>query len=49
MVEYDEIRKHLAHCRFTDHARRQMESESFGMIRAEEVLQAPDRGKIIEE
>lgn len=48
-MEYDEIRKYLANCRFTDHARREMEAEAFGMIRAEEVLQALDRGGIIEE
>jgi len=48
-VEYDEIRKCLWNCRFTDHARREMEAESFGLIRAEEVLQALDRGEIIEE
>lgn len=48
-MECDEIRKCLANCRFTDHARREMETEPFGLIRVEEVLQALDRGEIIEE
>jgi hypothetical protein len=49
VVEYDEIRKYLANSRFTDHARREMEAEPLGMIRIEEVLQALDRGEILEE
>jgi len=48
-VEYDEIRKCLVNCRFTDHARRKMEAESFGTIRVEEIMQALDSGEIIEE
>ena len=36
-------------CRFTDHARREMETEPFGPIRVDDVLQALDSGEIIEE
>lgn len=48
-MEYAEIRQCLAECRFTDHARREMETESFGVIRVDEVLQALDTGEIIEQ
>jgi len=48
-VDYDEVRSVVANCRFTDHARREMESEPFGLIRVDEVLQALDAGEIIEE
>jgi len=48
-VDYEEIRRCLADCRFTDHARREMEAEPLGIIRVDEVLQALERGEIIEE
>jgi hypothetical protein len=48
-VEYGEIRKCLANCRFTDHARREMEAEPFGLIWVDEVLRVLDTGDIIEE
>lgn len=48
-MDYGEIRLCLTNCRFTDHARREMEAEPFGIIHVEEVLQALDTGEIIEE
>lgn len=48
-MEYQEIRQCLGDCRFTDHARREMETEPLGLIRVDEVLQALETGKIIEE
>ena len=36
-------------CQFTDHARREMEGESLGLIHVDEVLQALTSGEIIEE
>jgi len=48
-MDYAEIRRCLPNCRFTDHARREMETEPLGTIRVEEVLQALDTGEIIEE
>jgi len=47
-MEYAEIRQCMVACRFTDHARREMETESLGLIRLDEVLQALDTGEIIE-
>ena len=37
------------HLRFTDHARREMESELFGVIRVEVILDALASGEIIED
>ncbi len=48
-MDYGEIRQCLANCRFTDHARREMETEPFGAIRLDEVLRALETGAIIEE
>ena len=48
-MDYAEIRRCLVNCRFTDHARREMETEPFGVIRVEEILQILDVGEIIEE
>jgi len=48
-VDYGEIRQCLANCRFTDHARREMETEPFGAIRLDEVLRALEVGDILEE
>lgn len=48
-MDYAEIRRCLAHCRFTDHARREMDTEPLGIIRIEEIMQALDSGEIIEE
>ena len=39
----------MGNCRFTEHARREMESESFGLIRVDEVMEALNGGEIIEE
>lgn len=39
----------MGNCRFTEHARREMESESFGRIRIDEVLETLTGGEIIEE
>ncbi len=48
-MDYGEIRQCLVNCRFTDHARREMETEPFGAIRLDEVLRALEIGAIIEE
>lgn len=48
-MDYEEIRRCLADCRFTDHARREMENEPFGVIRVDEVLHVLETGGIIEE
>jgi len=48
-MDYAEIRRCSVNCRFTDHARKEMEAEPLGRIRVEEVLQALDTGEIIEE
>ena len=39
----------MADCRFTDHARREMETEPFGAIRVDEVLRTLQAGEIIEQ
>lgn len=48
-MDYEKIRQCLADCRFTDHARQEMETEPFGVIQVDEVLQALETGEIIEE
>ena len=48
-MEHEGIRRCLVNCRFTDHARREMEAEPFGVIRVDEVLRVLDTGEIIEE
>lgn len=48
-MDYEEIRRCLDDCRFTDHARREMEAEPFGVIRVDEVLEVLESGEIIEE
>ncbi len=48
-MDYVEIRRCAANCRFTDHARKEMESEPLGRIHLEEVLQVLAIGEIIEE
>ncbi len=48
-MAHSEIRQCLANCRFTDHARREMDTEPLGAIYVEEILQALDSGEIIEE
>lgn len=48
-MNYANIARCLAHCHFTDHARREMESEPLGRIRVDEILQALETGEIIEE
>ena len=47
-MDYTEIRRHITHCRFTDHARREMEEEPLGVIYVGEVLQVLETGEIIE-
>ncbi len=44
-----EVRRCAANCRFTDHARREMDEESLGRIHVEEVLQIIETGEIIEQ
>ena len=48
-MDYAEIWRCAANCRFTDHARKEMEEEPFGRIHVEEVLQAIETGEIIEQ
>ena len=48
-MDYGTIRSCLSVCRFTEHARREMEAESLGRILTSEVLEALDSGEIIEE
>ena len=48
-MDYAEIRRCSVTCLFTDHARKEMETEPLGRIRVEEVLQVLDAGEIIEE
>ena len=48
-MDYDAIRRCLPGCRFTDHARREMEAEPLGRILTDEILAALDSGEIIEE
>jgi hypothetical protein len=48
-MNYSEIRQCLANCRFTDHARKEMEEEPLGRIRVVELLHALSVGEIIEE
>ena len=47
-MDYPEIQHCLGECRFTDHARREMEAEPLGRIGVEEVLHALETGEIIE-
>jgi hypothetical protein len=37
-MTYAEIQRCLTHCLFTDHARREMDTEPLGRIHVEEVL-----------
>ena len=48
-MHYDAIRRCVPDSRFTDHARREMDTEPLGRIVADEILDALDSGKIIEE
>lgn len=48
-MDYAEIWRCLVNCRFTDHARREMETEPLGSIHTKEILQALDSSEIIEE
>jgi len=47
-VEYKQIQQGIGDCRFTDHARREMENEPFGIITGADVLGALQAGEIIE-
>lgn len=47
-MDYSEIRQCLANCRFTDHARKEMEEEPLGRISLTELLHALGVGEIIE-
>jgi hypothetical protein len=49
LVDYEDIRRCLDGCRFTDHARREMEAEPFGIIRVDEILTVLETGEIIEQ
>lgn len=48
-MDYAEIRSCVVDCRFTDHARREMDEEPLGRIHLEEVLQAIEAGEMIEQ
>jgi hypothetical protein len=48
-MHYDAIRRCIPGSRFTDHARREMDTEPLGRIVADEILEALDSGEIIEE
>lgn len=48
-MDLNHIRMCLGNCRFTDHARREMESEPFGVIRVDELLEALASAEIIED
>jgi hypothetical protein len=48
-VDYERIRQCIGDCRFTDHARREMENEPFGVITVAEVLEALQAGEVIED
>jgi len=48
-MHYDTIRRCVQGCRFTDHARREMEMEPLGQISTDEILAVLDSGEIIEE
>jgi hypothetical protein len=48
-MDYAEIRQCSANCRFTDHARKEMDEEPFGRISVAELLHALSIGEIIEE
>ena len=48
-MNYEEILQCAADCRFTDHARREMENEPFGAIQVDEVLRVLQAGEIIEQ
>ena len=48
-MDFDHVRLCIGNCRFTDHARREMESEFLGVIRVDELLEALASGEIIED
>jgi hypothetical protein len=48
-MDYEEIRKYLDNCYFSEHARREMEAEPFGIIRVDDVSYVLRTGEIIEE
>jgi hypothetical protein len=48
-MDYSEIQQCLANCRFTDHARKEMDEEPLGRISVVELLHALRVGEIIEE
>ena len=48
-MDYKHIRLCLGNCRFTDHARREMESEARGVIHIDELLEALESGEIIDD
>jgi hypothetical protein len=43
-----EVRRCATNCRFTDHARKEMDEEPLGRIQVEAVLQSIEAGEIIE-
>ena len=44
-----EVRRCATNCRFTDHARKEMDEEPLGRSQVEEVLQSIEAGEIIEQ
>jgi hypothetical protein len=48
-VDYEIIVETLAGCVFTEHARREMESEPYGVIGVQDIVQCLQSGEIIEE
>ena len=48
-MDYKIIAETLERCVFTEHARREMESEPYGVIQVDDVVQCLRRGEIIEE
>ena len=48
-MDYEIIAGTLERCVFTEHARREMESEPYGIIRVDDVVQCLRSGEIIEE
>ena len=48
-MDYEIIAETLERCVFTEHARREMESEPYGVIQVDDVVQCLRSGEIIEE
>jgi hypothetical protein len=48
-MDYEEVRKYLGNCYFSEHARREMEAEPLGIIRVDDVSCVLRTGEIIED